>query len=142
MMNSAPSHVGTILAVRGSVIDIRFDAELPAINTLLRSGKDGKVAIEVWAQLNAETVRGIALTATQGLARGMAVTNTGGPLKAPTGKAILSRMFDVFGNVIDRGERLVNVKRLTGPDSDLGHSIKIYEASPSLMQASHSLWIT
>ena len=47
-------------------------------------------------------VRGIALTPTQGLARGMAVEDTGGPLKAPVGKGILSRMFDVFGNTIDR----------------------------------------
>ena len=47
-------------------------------------------------------VRGIALNPTQGLARGMAVEDTGGPLKVPVGKAILSRMFDVFGNPIDR----------------------------------------
>jgi F-type H+-transporting ATPase subunit beta len=47
-------------------------------------------------------VRGIALTPTQGLTRGAAVENTGGPLKAPVGKGILSRMFDVFGNAIDR----------------------------------------
>jgi len=109
MTNSPSSNLGTILAVRGSVIDVRFDASLPPINTLLHAGKEGKIVIEVWAQLNAQTIRGIALTPTQGLARGMAVTNTGGPLKAPTGKAILSRMFDVFGNVIDRGEPLANV---------------------------------
>ena len=78
-------------------------------------GKDGKIVIEVWAQLNARTIRGIALTPTQGLARGMAVTSSGGPLKAPTGKAILSRMFDVFGNVIDRGEPLTNVNWRLGP---------------------------
>jgi len=42
------------------------------------------------------------LTPTQGLARGMAVTDTGGPLQAPVGQAILSRMFDAFGNAIDR----------------------------------------
>ena len=47
-------------------------------------------------------VRGIALNPTQGLARGMPVENTGGPLKVPIGKGILSRMFDVFGNAIDR----------------------------------------
>src|ERR1700733_11435006 len=110
MTNSPASNIGTILAVRGSVIDVRFEASLPAINTLLHAGKDGKVVIEVWAQLNAQTIRGIALTPTQGLARGMPVTNTKGPLKAPTGKAILSRMFDVFGNVIDRGEPLTNVE--------------------------------
>src|SRR3984885_11114027 len=108
MTNSPASNIGTILAVRGSVIDVRFEASLPAINTLLHAGKDGKVVIEVWAQLNAQTIRGIALTPTQGLARGMPVTNTKGPLKAPTGKAILSRMFDVFGNVIDRGGPLNN----------------------------------
>ena len=59
------------------------------------------------AQRDAHHVRGIALTPTQGLARGMAVEDTGGPLKAPVGKAILSRMFDVFGNAIDRGSGAV-----------------------------------
>jgi F-type H+-transporting ATPase subunit beta len=58
--------------------------------------------IEVLAQQDDHHVRGIALTPTQGLARGMAVTDTGGPLQAPVGRAILSRMFDVFGNAIDR----------------------------------------
>ncbi len=53
-------------------------------------------------QLDAHNVRGIALNPTQGLARGMSVANTGGPLKVPVGKGILSRMFDVFGNAIDR----------------------------------------
>jgi F-type H+-transporting ATPase subunit beta len=110
MTNSPAPDLGTILAVRGSVIDIRFMSSLPPINTILRTGKDGKIVIEVWSQLNAETVRGIALTPTQGLARGMTVTNTHGPLKAPTGKSILSRMFDVFGEVIDRGEPLGDVQ--------------------------------
>jgi F-type H+-transporting ATPase subunit beta len=54
------------------------------------------------AQLDARRVRGIAMTPTQGLARGMPVEDTGGPLKAPVGKAIVSRMFDVFGRAIDR----------------------------------------
>jgi F0F1-type ATP synthase beta subunit len=56
------------------------------------------------------SVRGIALTPTQGLGRGMMVENTGAPLKAPVGRGILSRMFDVFGNVIDRGEALSDVE--------------------------------
>jgi len=92
---------GMVVSVRGSVIDIRFDAHLPSIYSLLYA-KDGEIAIEVLAQLDAHHVRGIALTPTQGLARGMAVEDTGGPLKAPVGKGILSRMFDVFGNAIDR----------------------------------------
>ena len=98
---TSPSNVGVVVSVRGSVVDIRFDRHLPPIYSLLHA-KEGKIAIEVLAQLDAHCVRGIALTPTQGLARGVAVEDTGGPLKAPVGKAILSRMFDVFGNAIDR----------------------------------------
>ena len=102
-METAPrlSSSGVVVAVRGSVVDIRFDDQLPPIYTLLHA-MEGQIAIEVLAQLDAHRVRGIALTPTQGLARGMVVKSTGGPLKVPVGKAILSRMFDVFGNVIDR----------------------------------------
>jgi F-type H+-transporting ATPase subunit beta len=94
-------NIGTVVAVRGGVVDVRFDALLPPINTLLRA-HEGKISIEVQSQLDAQRVRGIALTTTQGLARGAAVEDTGGPLKAPVGQAILSRMFDVFGGPIDR----------------------------------------
>ena len=69
-----------------------------------------EIVIEVLAQRDARHVRGIALTPTQGLARGMAVEDTGGPLKAPVGKGILSRMFDVFGNAIDREAALSDVQ--------------------------------
>ena len=93
---------GAVVSVTGSVVDIRFDRGLPPIHTVLYSGKDRRVVIEVLTQLDATRVRGIALTPTQGLARGMPVENSGGPLKAPVGKNILSRMFDVFGHPIDR----------------------------------------
>jgi F-type H+-transporting ATPase subunit beta len=96
------SNHGAVVSVRGSVVDIRFDEHLPPIYTLLHAGDKEQIVIEVLAQQDARHVRGIALTPTQGLARGMAVKDTGGPLKAPVGKGILSRMFDVFGNAIDR----------------------------------------
>jgi F-type H+-transporting ATPase subunit beta len=96
------SNLGVIASVRGSVVDVRFDGPLPPINSVLRMGAENKIVVEVLAQRDARHVRGIALTPTQGLARGMMVTDTGGPLKTPVGKAILSRMFDVFGNAIDR----------------------------------------
>ena len=96
------SNHGVITSVRGSVVDVRFDDSLPPIYSLLRAGKETRVAIEVLMQLDVHHVRGIALHPTQGLARGMAVEDTGGPLKVPVGKGILSRMFDVFGNAIDR----------------------------------------
>jgi F-type H+-transporting ATPase subunit beta len=103
MSGLAPSpNTGVIASVRGSVVDVRFEARLPPIYSVLNAGESGQIVIEVLAQLDAHHVRGIALTPTQGLSRGMAVDDTGGPLKAPVGKAILSRMFDVFGHVIDR----------------------------------------
>ena len=104
------SRCGVIASVRGSVVDIRFDGGAPRIYSILRTGEDGKIEIEVLTHLDARTVRGIALTPTQGLARGMAVEDTGGPLKAPVGDAVLSRMFDVFGNTIDRGPALSDVQ--------------------------------
>ena len=105
-----PKNLGTVVSVRGSVVDIRFDGHLPPIYSVLRAGTEQKIVIEVLAQRDARHVRGISLTPTQGLARGMAVEDTGGPLKAPVGKGILSRMFDVFGNAIDREPALVDVQ--------------------------------
>jgi len=110
MNNNRLSNLGVVVSVRGSVVDIRFDRHLPPIYSVLRTGDAGRIVIEVQAQRDARHVRGIALTPTQGLARGMEVTDTGGPLKAPVGKGVLSRMFDVFGNPIDREPALSNVQ--------------------------------
>src|SRR5580704_18132128 len=104
------SNHGVVTSVRGSVVDVRFEESLPPIYSLLRAGNEGQIAIEVLMQVDANHVRGIALTPTQGLARGMAVRDTGGPLKVPVGKDILSRMFDVFGNAIDRGPAPTDVE--------------------------------
>jgi F-type H+-transporting ATPase subunit beta len=104
------SNLGVVVSVRGSVVDIRFDEHLPPIYSVLRAGAEKQIVIEVLAQQDTRHVRGIALTPTQGLARGMAVEDTDGPLKAPVGKAVLSRMFDVFGNTIDREAALFDVQ--------------------------------
>jgi F-type H+-transporting ATPase subunit beta len=101
---------GTVASIRGSVVDVKFDRHLPPIYSVLRTGKEGRIIIEVLSQRNASHVRGIALTPTEGLARGMVVEDTGEPLKAPVGKEILSRMFDVFGNTIDRRSALTDVQ--------------------------------
>ncbi len=103
-MNKSPSlpNLGRVVMVRGSVVDIYFDKLLPPVYSLLRVKPEGKIAIEVLSQLDSNRIRGIALTPTQGLARGMIVEDTAGPLQVPVGKQILSRMFDVFGSPIDR----------------------------------------
>jgi F-type H+/Na+-transporting ATPase subunit beta len=95
-------NLGTVISVRGSVVDIMFDSQLPPIHSLLLAGTENQISIEVFSQLDKHRVRGIALTPTQGLARGMLVQDTGGPLQTPVGKGVLSRMFDVFGKTIDR----------------------------------------
>ena len=64
---------GTVVSVRGSIVEARFDEHLPAINTVLLAGPEGQIVIEVLAQSDERHVRGIALTSTQGLARGMPV---------------------------------------------------------------------
>ncbi len=94
---------GVIVSVRGSVVEAHFKEQLPPINTILRTGAEKEIVIEVLMQVSAHRVRGVALTPTQGLSRGMAVTSTDEPLKAPVGREGLSRMFNVFGDVIDRG---------------------------------------
>jgi len=99
---SEGNNLGNVISVRGSVVDIRFEGPLPPIHFLLHVGKDNEISIEVLTQLDAHRARSIALTPTQGLARGMQVSDSGGPLLAPVGQEILSRMFDVFGNAIDR----------------------------------------
>jgi F-type H+-transporting ATPase subunit beta len=97
-----PPNRGSVTAVRGSVVDVRFESCLPLISSVLRTGASGQIVIEVMTQVDAKHVRGIALTPTQGVYRGMPVEDTGMPLRAPVGKNIISRMFDVFGHAIDR----------------------------------------
>lgn len=84
------------------MVDVHFETNLPPIYTLLKTGANNSIAIEVQSHLDMNTVRGIALTPTGGLARGMVVESTGAPLKAPVGTSVLSRMFNVFGDAIDR----------------------------------------
>ena len=98
-----PPNRGSVTAVRGSVVDVRFESRLPLISSVLHTGASGQIVIEVMTQVDAKHVRGIALTPTQGVCRGMPVEDTGMPLRAPVGKNIISRMFDVFGHAIDRG---------------------------------------
>ncbi|MGK7935745.1 MAG: F0F1 ATP synthase subunit beta [Xenococcaceae cyanobacterium] len=97
---------GQVISIRGSVVDVLFPRSLPAVNSLLTAGENRQVALEVMTYLSGELVRTIALTPTQGLARGSIVNNTGHPLQVPVGEALLGRMFNVFGETIDGREQL------------------------------------
>ncbi|MCK9607073.1 MAG: F0F1 ATP synthase subunit beta [Methylomonas sp.] len=95
---------GSVTAIRGSVVDVFFPADLPAVNNALKAGDAGQVIIEVVAHQSPTQVRGIALNSTQGLSRGAPVVDTGRPLSVPVGKRLLGRMLNVFGEAIDGGE--------------------------------------
>ena len=101
---------GKVISIRGSVVDVLFPSSLPELHSLLTAGEHKRVALEVMTYLNSELVRTIALTPTQGLARGSIVNNTGHPLQVPVGEANLGRMFNVFGETIDGREQLPAAK--------------------------------
>jgi F-type H+-transporting ATPase subunit beta len=103
------NNAGSVVSVRGSVVDVQFPQRLPGYLNRLNAGEDGSVIVEVLAHLNAEVVRGIALTPTSGLARGSPVVDLGHPLQVPVGRSLLGRMFNVFGIPIDKREPLMDV---------------------------------
>ena len=89
---------------RSSVVDAKFSKLLPSMHNMLTCGKDGTIKIEVVLHLDDRTVRGIALTATQGLALGSEIHDTGRHLEVPVGKSLLGRALNVFGEPIDKKE--------------------------------------
>ncbi|WP_169981382.1 F0F1 ATP synthase subunit beta [Tautonia rosea] len=95
------SQIGTVTRVRESVVDAVFPNGIPAVHNALRTGENREVVIEVLDHLDEQTIRGIALTSTQGLARGSAIEDTGQPLRVPVGERLLGRVFNVFGETID-----------------------------------------
>jgi len=105
---------GTVLAIKGVVIDVRFDGgNLPAIyNALEIPREDGSVLVaEVQQHLGDDKVRAVAFDTTDGLARGAAVRDTGVPISVPVGEPTLGRIFNVLGETIDEGPELGNVDR-------------------------------
>lgn len=92
---------GTILAVRGSVLDIAFPQGLPALNELVMVGNG--VPAEVRVHLSPDKVRAVALDGTAGLRRGDKATRTGAGLSVPVGPDLLGRVVDVMGRPLDGG---------------------------------------
>jgi F-type H+/Na+-transporting ATPase subunit beta len=92
---------GTISQIIGAVIDAKFPtASVPKIYDALKLA-DGSTTLEVQQQLGDGVVRTIALGSTDGLRRGMTVTNTGAPIMVPVGQKTLGRIMNVLGEPID-----------------------------------------
>ena len=94
---------GTVVQIIGAVVDVKFDDVLPAIeNALEIKFPDGKTLVaEVASQLGDNIVRAVALSSTDGLARGAEVIDTGAPLQVPVGEACLGRLMNVLGQPQD-----------------------------------------
>ncbi|MEE2836506.1 MAG: F0F1 ATP synthase subunit beta [Myxococcota bacterium] len=104
---------GKVQQVIGAVVDVAFSSdELPEISTALHCTNDGikeadgsvrpgNLVLEVAQHLGERTVRTIAMDSTEGLVRGVEVTNTGAPIMMPVGEKVLGRILNVVGNPVD-----------------------------------------
>ncbi len=106
---------GEIVQIIGPVLDVHFEeGELPEIYhavTVKRDKTDELVTAEVQQHLGNNWVRAVAMQSTDGLRRGMKVTNTGGPITVPVGKDTLGRLFNVVGESIDGKGPVKGVRR-------------------------------
>ncbi|KNX43268.1 ATP synthase subunit beta [Roseovarius tolerans] len=95
---------GKVTQVIGAVVDVHFDGDLPAILNALETDNNGKkLVLEVAQHLGENTVRTIAMDATEGLVRGQAVKDSGSPISIPVGNATLGRILNVIGEPVDEG---------------------------------------
>ena len=93
---------GKITQVIGAVVDVQFGDDLPAIlNALTTDNNGNKLVLEVAQHLGENTVRCIAMDASEGLVRGQEVTDTGAPISVPVGNATLGRILNVIGEPVD-----------------------------------------
>jgi F-type H+-transporting ATPase subunit beta len=99
---------GTLIQIIGPVVDVKFPEDLPKIyNAINIELEDGKVLVaEVQQHLGNNVVRAVAMDGTDGLQRGMTVTDTGAPITIPVGKAVLGRILNVLGEAIDEAGEL------------------------------------
>ena len=111
-------NTGTIVQVIGPVVDVDFSAtgQLPSIYDALEieyevNGGKHRVVLEVQQHLGEGWVRTIAMTTTEGLKRGLQVTDTGAPISVPVGEGVLGRVFNVTGDAVDERGPVTYTKR-------------------------------
>jgi len=103
-------NTGRIRQVMGAVVDVQFDGDLPPIlnalettseGTKSKDNPEGRLVLEVAQHLGENTVRTIAMDATEGLVRGQKVTDTGQAIAVPVGEGTLGRIMNVIGQPVD-----------------------------------------
>ncbi|MGJ8695598.1 MAG: F0F1 ATP synthase subunit beta [Verrucomicrobiaceae bacterium] len=126
------SNQGTIVQVIGAVVDVDFSAaaKLPEIYNALELnyelfGVPTKLVLEVQQHLGDGWVRGVAMSTTEGLKRGMSVADTGKPIAVPVGKQVLGRIFNVTGDVVDENKLALEDENMRSP---------IHRPAPTLVE--------
>ena len=112
-------NIGRIEEIQGVVIEAVFPEQLPEINSAIyiereaseddekiSGGISSRLICEVQQHLGDDRVRAVAMDTTDGLARGMEVVDTGGPITVPVGNVTLGRIFNLLGETIDEGDQL------------------------------------
>ena len=103
---------GRVAQITGAVVDVEFEGALPDIlNALETKNEDKRLVLEVAQHLGENTVRTIAMDATEGLQRGAEVTDTGGPITVPVGPGTLGRIMNVTGEAIDEAGEVKHEQR-------------------------------
>ena len=109
-----PANTGTgrVTQVIGAVVDVQFDGALPEIlNALETDNLGNRLVLEVAQHLGENTVRTIAMDATEGLVRGQSVTDTGAPIAVPVGEETLGRIMNVIGEPVDEAGPILTTAR-------------------------------
>jgi F-type H+-transporting ATPase subunit beta len=115
MATAAKTATGRVIQITGPVVDIEFPAgQLPGIYNAVEvmRGDGVKIVCEVQQHLGNNWVRSVAMTTTDGLARGVDVIDTGGPITVPVGEVTLGRVFNVLGEAIDEKGPVAVTERL------------------------------
>ncbi len=98
-----PQNIGTVVQVIGPVLDIKFESgQLPELLNAITIEHEGrKMTAEVAQHIGDNVVRCVAMSATDGLVRGIQAVDTGGPISVPVGNATLGRIFNLLGEPVD-----------------------------------------
>jgi F-type H+-transporting ATPase subunit beta len=135
MATAAPSATGRVIQITGPVVDIEFPAgQLPGIFNAVEIIREGQepLTCEVQQHLGNNWVRAVAMTTTDGLARGTQVRDTGAPISVPVGEVTLGRVFDVLGRTIDGKAQIVGaptlpIHRAPPPYEDQTTEVEVFE---------------
>jgi F-type H+-transporting ATPase subunit beta len=133
--NGAGENVGSLIEIKGVVVDAVFPNQLPAIYSALRIARPegGDLIAEVQQHLGDDRIRAVAMDSTDGLARGIDVVDTGAPISVPVGDITLGRVWNVLGEPVDGGAAPPSgserwpIHRDPPPFDELSPKVEIFE---------------